>query len=148
MKKILVFSCLLCCIAPVHAQTKKAYTAKKVVPATSPVETLKRGKVLYQKFCISCHQVDGGGVPNLNPPIVGTSRIAGKKAPLIKVILNGMQERVEIDGEFYSNNMPPFKTLTDQQVADVLTYIRKSFGNTGTGITKTEVTMVRSGKIK
>ncbi|MCD2424093.1 cytochrome c [Niabella pedocola] len=59
-----------------------------------------------------------------------------------------MQEHAEIDGEWYSNNMPPFKALTDQQVAGVLTYIRQRFGNNASSVTKTEVTPVRSGKIK
>ncbi|MCF3110854.1 cytochrome c [Niabella sp. CC-SYL272] len=137
------------CISPVCSQTaKKTAPVKRAAPATGLPAMLRSGKLVYQKFCLSCHQVDGGGVPNLNPPIAGTSQVTGKKAALIKILLNGMQERVEIDGELYSNNMPPFKTLTDQQVADVLTYIRKSFGNNASTVTKTDVAQVRAGKVK
>lgn len=149
MKKMILAALLLGCSSPSLSQTaKKRSPVKKAAPAAVLPAVLKNGKLVYQKFCLSCHQVDGGGVPNLNPPIAGTGHVMGKKTPLIKTILNGMQERVEIDGELYSNNMPPFKALTDQQVADVLTYIRKSFGNNASSVTKTEVALVRSGKLK
>jgi mono/diheme cytochrome c family protein len=52
---------------------------------------------------------------------------------------------VEIEGETYSNNMPPFNTLNDQQIADVLTFIRKSFGNKASAVQAAEVKKVRSG---
>ncbi|MBZ4192608.1 c-type cytochrome [Niabella beijingensis] len=113
---------------------------KPVAQVSETTLSIRRGKLVYQKFCLSCHQPDGGGVPNLNPPLVGTSNILGKKSRLVKIVKNGLQEHVEIDGEYYSNNMPPFKMLTDQQIADVLTYIRKSFGNNAAAVLKSEVT--------
>jgi mono/diheme cytochrome c family protein len=84
----------------------------------------------------------------MNPPLDGASAVQGKdKTKLIQVILKGMTDRVEIDGEYYSNNMAPHADLSDQQVADVLTYIRNSWSNKAGGVTAEEVKSVRA-KIK
>src|SRR5690348_11850183 len=99
----------------------------------------QRGAGLYKKYCLTCHQVDGGGVPRLNPPLINTSYVTGEKDKLISWVLKGSTEKVPIDGEYYTNNMPAQNYLTDQQIADVLTYIRGSFGNKSTAILPSEV---------
>lgn len=106
--------------------------------------TMERGKKVYVAYCLSCHQADGGGVPNLNPPLEKTSFVSGSKTKLIRVLLNGMNTHEEIDGETYSNTMAPFNYLTDQQIADVLTYVRNSFGNKATVVTSGDVKYVRA----
>jgi mono/diheme cytochrome c family protein len=105
--------------------------------------TMERGKKVYVKFCMTCHQVDGGGVPGLNPPLEKTTWVAGNKTKLIRVILKGMNTHEEIDGETYTNIMPPFNYLKDQQISDVLTYIRNSFGNKAIPVTVGDVQYVR-----
>jgi mono/diheme cytochrome c family protein len=72
------------------------------------------------------------------------SYVSGDKKKLIKWVLQGSVEKVPIDGQTYSNNMPPQNYLTDQQVADILTYIRSSFGNKATAITVADVKAVRA----
>ena len=106
--------------------------------------TMERGKKVYNSFCITCHQADGGGVPQLNPPLQKTAYVLGNKTKLIRVVLKGMDTHEEIDGETYSNTMAPFNYLTDQQIADVLTYVRNSFGNKATAITPGDVKYVRA----
>jgi len=102
------------------------------------------GEKIFKKYCISCHMADGSGVPHMNPPLIQTKYVLGEKEDLIKIILNGIGN-VEIDGETYTNKMPPLKKiLKDQQIADVLTYVRKSFGNKAPAVTVTEVKAVRS----
>lgn len=102
------------------------------------------GEKVFKKYCVSCHQADGGGVPRLTPPLINTSYVLGDKETLIKIILNGLKN-VDIDGETYTNPMPPLGTvLKDQQIADVLTFVRNSFGNKGSAVTVTEVKAVRS----
>jgi mono/diheme cytochrome c family protein len=143
---------LLCTLIfiSVFAQTKKP-VAKKPVPKASTASAavtpavMARGKVVYNTFCISCHQPDGSGVPSMNAPITKTSYVLGPKTPLINIILKGMQG-VEIDGETYSNVMPSHAFLTNQQVADVLTYVRNNFGNKASGVTVAEVAAVRAKK--
>jgi mono/diheme cytochrome c family protein len=112
---------------------------------TLPVDkaTMERGKKVYTKYCATCHQVDGSGVPGLNPPLEKTTHVSGIKTRLIRIILKGMNTHEEIDGETYSNTMAPHNHLTDQQIADVLTYVRNSFGNKAPAVTPGDVKYVR-----
>ena len=113
--------------------------------STQPAQTSKqKGSAVYKKYCLTCHQADGSGVPRMNPPLIKTSYVTGDKGKLIKWVLQGSVEKVPIDGQNYSNNMPPQKNLTDQQVADVLTYIRGSFGNKSPAVLPADVKTVRA----
>lgn len=114
-----------------------------VKPDSIDKGVMERGKKVYTQYCVSCHQADGGGVPGLNPPLEKISYVLGSKSKLISVLLKGMNSHEEIDGETYSNSMPPFPFLTDQQISDVLTYIRNSFGNKATAITPGDVKSIR-----
>jgi mono/diheme cytochrome c family protein len=102
------------------------------------------GKVVYDTHCLPCHQANAKGVPRLNPPLTQTDWILGDKTRLIGVVLNGLSEEVEINGDYYGNAMPPHNHLTDQQIADVLTYVRSNFGNHASAITPAEVAAVRA----
>jgi len=62
-------------------------------------------------------------------------------------MLKGMNEPIEIEDEEYHNPMPPHAQLSDQQIADVLTFVRNSFGNKASAVTPTEVKSVRA-KVK
>ena len=81
----------------------------------------------------------------MNPPLGKTSYVLGEKPRLIKVLLNGLKGQ-DIDGEAYHNVMPAQATLTDQQIADILTYVRNSFGNKASAVTAAEVKAVRAAK--
>ena len=129
------------------AQTKKTTVKPKTSSSSSPVNqaSLLRGKAIYGTYCISCHQPDGGGVPSLNAPLIKTAHVLGDKKTLINIILKGMQG-IDIDGESYANVMPSASYLTDQQIADVLTYVRNNFGNKASAVTPAEVNAVRKSK--
>lgn len=149
VKKISVYLLILISVS-VFGQTKKPVAKKPtpkahVIPVPVSAASLGRGKVVYNTFCISCHQPDGGGVPSMNAPLIKTSYVRGAKTPLINIILKGMKD-VDIDGESYSNVMPPHNFLTNQQIADVLTYVRNNFGNKASGVTVAEVAAVRTKK--
>jgi mono/diheme cytochrome c family protein len=102
------------------------------------------GEMIYKKYCISCHQADGGGVPNMAPPLQQTSYVLGEKETLIKIDLNGLKN-VDINEETYNNPMPALgSVLKDQQIADVLTYVRNSFGNKAAAITAVDVKKTRA----
>lgn len=123
-----------------------AFLLVLVLLNSTPIDkgTMERGKKVYMQYCVTCHQADGGGVPGLNPPLEGTSYVSGSKTRLIRIILKGMNTHEEIDGEVYSNVMPPFNYFKDQQISDVLTYIRNSFGNQSTAVTPGDVRYVRA----
>jgi len=108
--------------------------------------SIANGKLVYTQNCASCHQVDGHGVQNMNPPLIQTSYVLGDKTKLIKIILNGFNEDVEINGNTYSNTMASHDFLKDKEIADVLTYIRHSFGNKASAVSVAMVKSVRATK--
>jgi mono/diheme cytochrome c family protein len=108
--------------------------------------SIQRGKKVYDQYCLACHQADGGGVPRLNPPLQKTDYVVGDKKRLINIILKGLNDPIEIKGEEYVNPMASHAHLSDQQIADVLTYIRNNFGNKATAISPTEVKALRVKK--
>lgn len=107
-------------------------------------EALLPGKKVYQTYCASCHMMSGKGAPGMNPPLIETDWVLGDKERLIKVILNGLNEPIEIKGEIYQNIMTTHAFLSDQQIADVLSYIRNSWGNEASNITTEEVAEIRA----
>jgi mono/diheme cytochrome c family protein len=123
------------CIAGASAQSSNKLVAASVA----------RGKIVYLQRCMVCHQADGGGVPKLNAPLDASSAVNGSDvSKLIKYIVKGFADRVEIDGELYSNAMPAAADLTDQQIADVLTFIRSNWSNKAGPVTSLQVKQTRS----
>ncbi|QJD98135.1 c-type cytochrome [Mucilaginibacter robiniae] len=127
------------------AQVKKhtpAASAKKA-PVQNIAASINSGKAVYTQYCLTCHQADGGGVQNMNPPLIKTSYVLGDKGRIIKIVLNGFNQKVDIDGDTYNNIMPSFNYLSNQQVADVLTFVRNSFTNKASAVTVDEVNKIR-----
>jgi mono/diheme cytochrome c family protein len=106
--------------------------------------SVENGKKLYEKYCLACHQADGSGVPKMNPPLIKTSYTTGDKKKIIQWVLRGSVENIPIDDRTYSNNMPPQDSLKDEEIAEILTYVRSSFGNRASAVTATDVKNVRA----
>ncbi|WP_240935520.1 c-type cytochrome [Hymenobacter sp. HDW8] len=153
MKQILLVVCALTWLShsavaqqkmpPKAKSTTRSATTTAAKPAAVSAATLAAGKAVYVQNCLTCHLADGGGVDRMNPPLNQTTWVLGDKARLVKVVLNGM-EGEDIDGESYANIMPAFDALTDKQIADLLTYVRNSFGNKATSISAAEVKAIRA----
>jgi mono/diheme cytochrome c family protein len=114
--------------------------SKKALPLQTSMD---QGQKVYNERCLTCHQVDGRGVQNMFPPLIKTAYVLGDKQKLIEIVLHGLQG-VDIEGESYHNVMAANTDLTDQQVADVLTYVRNSFGNKAKAVKPAEVKSVRA----
>lgn len=104
---------------------------------------LADGKQLYQKYCIACHQADGGGVPRMSPPLFNTDFTTGDKKRLITILLKGLNESIEVQDETYFSPMASFSYLTDKEIAAILTYVRTNFGNKASSIVDVEVATIR-----
>lgn len=101
------------------------------------------GQKIYTQYCLACHQEDGSGVPNMNPPLRKSDWVVGDKTKLINVVLKGLDEEIEVNGDTYNGVMASHSFLTDKQIADVLTYIRSNFENQADVIKPEEVKALR-----
>jgi mono/diheme cytochrome c family protein len=112
--------------------------------AGPPVEAPVSGAQVYSNRCASCHQSDGQGVSGAFPPLVGT-RWVENKGQIIRILLHGMQGEVTVRGETYNGNMPAWgSSLSDQEIAAVITHVRQSWDNDYGEVTADEVAAVRS----
>ena len=115
---------------------------------TVPKAAMDRGRTVYEQNCQACHMDDGSGVPGMNPPLKKTQWVLGDKKRLIGIVMDGFNEEVTIEGETYSNPMPGLDYLSDQQISDVLTYVRNSFGNKAAPVSVQEVKAYRAAARK
>jgi len=113
-------------------------TVKSDASSTKP----HPGEALYKTNCLTCHQSDGSGVPNMYPPLSPNDWISDKDK-LIGIMLHGLKGEIQVGDETYNNAMPPHNGMTSQELADVLSYVRSSFGNKLEPITQAEVAAAR-----
>jgi glucose/arabinose dehydrogenase len=101
------------------------------------------GGLTYRTYCAPCHQGNGMGDSSRFPPLAGTDWVTGDKNRLIHLILNGLEGAVEVNGNTYTGVMPQHSFLNDEQIAQVLTFIRSNFGNEADAVTVDEVRAIR-----
>jgi len=111
----------------------------------SPEQQVAAGKSLYVGTCSVCHQDQGTGLPGVFPPIAESDYVAAHdKQALIRIVLNGLTGPVKVNGQDYNSVMPPMSQLTDDEVANILTYVRRDWNGAGDVVTKDEVARVRA----
>ena len=112
--------------------------------------SLERGMAIYNEVCFACHGADGRGTPTpgaaagstLAPSLAGSPRVNGHRDYVINAVLHGLAG--PIDGKMYPQVMVAMGTNKDEWIADVASYVRNSFGNTGTFATAADVARVRA----
>ena len=104
------------------------------------------GEKIFNVYCAACHQKDGKGASGRFPTLAGTDWVTGDKKRLIGVILNGLEGNIVVNGETFINAMPQHSFLSNEETANVLTYIRQNFGNNASEITASEVKEIRDKK--
>ncbi|MCG8307958.1 MAG: cytochrome c [Cytophagales bacterium] len=151
MKETKTFFILVLLILGVSCSSEKKgpprMTAKQTKKDAKPKST-HPGKVLYMQFCMACHMENGEGVPSLYPPLTQTEYVLGDKKRLIETVLHGMEGPIEVKGEKYNNIMAKLDYLRDEQIADILTYVRSNFGNNAEAVTVSDVRTVRAAGAK
>jgi len=110
-------------------------------PATT--DTRPPGQRLYGVHCLACHQADGGGVPNMQPPIIGGTWVKGDARALALFVMSGGFDSGSRKDSDNGNVMPPFRQLADADLAQILTYIRQKFGDGASPVTEAEVAEAR-----
>ncbi len=128
--------------APSEAVSKAASAAAK--GTLTKADQIEAGKVLFMGTCSACHQPEGTGLPRLFPPLAKSDFLMADKARSIGIVLNGLTGPVKVNGEEFNSVMPPQSHLADDDIANILTYVRNSFGNTGDPVSAAEVIAVRN----
>jgi len=127
--KILIFIELLSCKS--NSENKEIdYLQQETIALQQDQssESYKRGKEVYDDFCITCHLPSGKGIPGNFPPLDGSDWLTNKRTESIHAIKYGLQGPITVNGEKYNNVMVAMG-LTDQEVADVMNYINNSWSN-------------------
>lgn len=102
------------------------------------------GAAVFNQKCAVCHQMTGKGIPGVYPPLVGSSFVTGDAKIPVRIVLHGFQGPITRAGQSINGVMQPWQNeLSDQQVADVLTYIRSSWGNTAPAVDAATVKTIR-----
>ncbi|UGB37608.1 copper-containing nitrite reductase [Frateuria soli] len=111
----------------------------------SKEDQIAAGKQLFTGTCSVCHQANGEGLPGVFPPLAKSDYLAKQdKDHLISIPLHGLTGKVTVNGKDYDSVMPPMSQLTDDEVANLLTYVLNSWGNPGGQVSKEEVAKVRA----
>jgi len=111
--------------------------------AKSKAEKIELGRQLFTSICAACHQPTGRGLPNVFPPLAGSDFLNADKNRAIKIVINGRQGEVIVNGRKFNNSMPKFP-LGDNDIANVLTFVYNSFGNAGLEVQPDEVKLLRT----
>ena len=127
--------------APADASASAAPKQREHEP---DAEIHARGAVVYGSTCIACHGIDGKGVPGAFPPLDGSDWITGDPELPIKIVLRGLMGPIQVGDQKINSVMAGLPQLTDQQIADVLTYVRQRWRNDAAAVAPATVKAVRA----
>ena len=99
--------------------------------ADASSEQVEAGKALFAGTCSACHQANGEGMAGVFPPLAKSDYLAADPKRVVGVVLHGLTGPVKVNGKDYNSVMPPMSQLTDDEVANISTYVLNSWGNPG-----------------
>ena len=105
---------------------------------------MEKGKQIYMGNCFACHLPTGEGMAGVFPPLAKSDFLMADRERAIRIVLKGLSGSVTVNGKTYNNVMPPqAEALSVEQVADVLTYVTNSWGNSADAFTVDQVRKVK-----
>lgn len=121
--------------------------AKRAKPGVAGATQLTRaqmGKRIFLANCAACHQPTGQGIPGQYPPLAGSEWAQGNEERIIRIVLHGLNGPLVVEGKEFNNVMAPLGgVLKDEQIANVLSYIRSEWGNKAPEVQPETVSKVR-----
>jgi mono/diheme cytochrome c family protein len=102
------------------------------------------GRTIYTATCAQCHKPDGLGQDGLAPPLIDSEWAVGSADGPVRIVLHGLRGPINVGGRAYNLEMPALRLLSDQQIADALTYVRRSWDHGADPVTAEMVTKIRS----
>ena len=131
-------------VTSLQAQIKEAIkTDPRIAGLTKEIQ-VEKGKQVFMQTCFVCHQMEGQGIPAQIPPLAKSDYLMSDKARSIRAVVHGMSGEITVNGKKYNGQMVPLNYLPDEDIANVLTYVRNSFGNSGDAVSIAEVQRIRS----
>ncbi len=106
--------------------------------AKTKAERIELGAGVFANNCQACHQENGEGVPDAFPPLAKSDYLNGDKVRAIKTVTGGLQIKLTVNGHAFDGVMPAWD-LSDEDIANVLTYAYNTWGNSGLEVTPDEV---------
>jgi nitrite reductase (NO-forming) len=116
------------------------------VQTSVPNNSIQDGKKVYDTYCVSCHMENGMGVEGAFPSLVKTGNLSDKNR-LVKIILQGMRGPIKINGSSFDGEMAGIE-MTDKEVADVINYIRNTWGNKAPLVQVSEIPAAKIAVVK
>jgi len=107
-------------------------------------QQIKAGESRFTGTCSVCHQPNGEGLPNVFPPLAHSDFLMADKQRAIGIVLNGLTGKVTVNGNAFNSVMPPMSQLNDDELANILTFVRNSWGNSGEAVSAAEVQQIRA----
>ncbi len=101
------------------------------------------GKTLFAGSCATCHQVHGLGMEGLAPPLADSEWVLGSEQRLVRIVLNGLRGPISVAGRSFRLDMPSMRAFNDDQLAAILTYIRREWDNNAAPVTASTVKSIR-----
>lgn len=118
--------------------------ADNVANERPPKAAHEAGQSAYLANCAACHQPTGTGLPGAFPPLAGSDFLSGQgKMKVVTSILQGLSGKLTVNGVDYNNVMPAMSHLSDEDVANIVTYVYNSWGNSGGSISVADVAGAR-----
>ncbi len=106
-------------------------------------ESIKRGETIYATNCANCHMSEGDGIEGAFPPLAKSDYLMADKNRSINILLKGLNEKIVVNEKEYTMAMPKMDYMSDRQIADVLNFVRNSWGNEGEAVSVEEVNNFR-----
>ena len=131
-------------VAALQAQMKEAIKSDPKIAGLTKDIQIAKGKGVFMQTCFVCHQVNGEGIPGQIPPLAKSDYLMADKERSIRGVILGQSGEMTVNGKTYNATMIPLNYLSDEDVANVLTYVRNSFGNSGDVVKADEVRRIRS----
>ncbi len=133
-------------IASLEQKVEETIRQTPAIAKLSKELQVEKGKRVYMQNCSMCHQATGNGLPQVFPPLAKSDYLMADKTRNIGVVLRGLSGPVTVNGHTYNGVMPPQVQLSDDQIANVLTFIMNSWGNQGDTVSTEEVKAVREDR--
>jgi nitrite reductase (NO-forming) len=131
-------------VVALQAEMRKQIASDPKIATLTKEIQIAKGKQVFMQTCFVCHQINGEGVPSQIPPLAKSDFLMEDADRSIRIVLQGRSGEMVVNGKKYNGTMVPLNSLSDDDIANVLTYVRNSFGNSGDAVVGEQVRRIRS----